>query len=121
MMSLASPTNVLNFVEPFPPPRDINLTHVRPGSMSELTFKWSQVAPACTDIQYSIISDCGQCPTITNFTTVICHGVGIPTNGRKCSFMVKTVVCGNINGFSEFERLSVNLKGTITIMMFVHK
>ena len=101
--------------EPFPPPSNINLAHVQQKSVSEvaMSFNWTRVAPDCNDIQYSISSDCGQCPTITNLTMATCERVEIPQiSGRVCSFMVKTVVCGNNESTeSSYECLHVKLKG----------
>ena len=79
--------------------------------MIELTFNWTGVAPDCTDIQYNVTSDCGQCSTITKLTMVVCKGYEVSNSGHICSFMVKTVVCGNNTAGSDFECLYVKLKG----------
>ena len=98
--------------EPFLPPSSINLVHIQPDPVSNLTFNWTRVAPDCIDIQYSITSDCGQCPTITNLTMVTCQGIEIPISGHTCSFTVKTVVCGNNDSTgSSYESLPIKLKG----------
>ena len=103
--------------EPFPPPSSINLARVQQTSVSEVTmsFNWTRVAPDCKDIQYSVISDCGQCPTITDLTMVTCERVEIPQiSGRMCALMVKTVVCGNNESTgSSYECLHIKLKGII--------
>ena len=85
------------------------ITYYIPGSLSnlhisaanfilkELEFTWSPVALTCPIIHYNILaSNCGSCPTVTNYTTITC--TDIPTNGRTCEFAVQTVVCGNITG-----------------------
>ena len=104
----------MNVADPLPPPSNLALAHIRPGFRNELTFNWTRVAPDCRDVQYQITSDCGQCPTITNFTTVICHGAHIPPRGgHVCSFEVKTLVCGHID--SDSRHLSINLKGNMHV------
>lgn len=100
---------MLSLIEPHPPPNMISLAHAQPGPVSELTFNWTQVTSDCADTQYQIISDCGQCPRITNFTTVVCNGVHIPI---VCAFEVATVVCGNnISEDSDYGSLNISLKG----------
>ena len=44
------------------------------------------------DYMHNILeSNCGSCPTTTNYTTVTCTDV--PTNGSTCTLAVQTVVC----------------------------
>ena len=63
----------------------------------ELAFRWSPVASDCPAIRYNILaSNCGSCPTTTNYTTVTC--TDIPTNNSVCIFAIQTVVCGNVTG-----------------------
>ena len=63
----------------------------------QLIFGWSPIALECPDIHYKInASNCGNCPTTTNHTTVTCTNV--PTNGNTCTFAVQTIVCRNIFG-----------------------
>ena len=99
------------------PPINVTLAHIRSDPVSELTFSWTRIALDCIDTQYNIISDCGQCPTNTKFTTVICRGVGIPVNGCICSFMIRTIVCGHIS--SDFQHLYLKLKGILSLFMIM--
>ena len=65
----------------------------------QLTFNWSSVSPECpsNSIHYNIlVSNCGSCPTTTNYTTVTCTDV--PTDGSVCTFAIQIVICGNITG-----------------------
>jgi hypothetical protein len=60
-------------------------------------FNWNPISTHCPAIQYKIIaSNCGNCPTITNHTTVTCTNV--PIDGSMCTFAVQSVVCGNVSG-----------------------
>ena len=72
----------------------------------KLTFSWSTVCPA---IRYNILaSNCGSCPTTTNYTNVTC--TDIPTNNSVCIFTIQTVVCGNISGQMSYPvMVSVNI------------
>ena len=55
------------------------------------------MAPDCPAVSYNIqASNCGSCPATTNYTNVTC--TDIPTDGSKCTFAIRTVVCGNIIG-----------------------
>ena len=82
---------------PLPPPGKVYISNAD-FSSRELRFNWSPVAPAeCPTVQYNILaSNCGNCPTTTNHTTVTC--IDIPMNGSVCKFSVETVVCGNVVG-----------------------
>ena len=101
----------LNLIIGPSPPSNVTLVKIRSDPVSELTFSWTRISQDCNDTQYNIISDCGQCPTTTKFTTVICHGVDIPVDGHICSFMIKKIVCGQIS--SDFQHLYLKLKGII--------
>ena len=85
----------------------VRLAKIRPGP--ELTFNWTEVTTNCQTTEYIITSDCGSCPAITTFTTVVCANVHIDGN-RICSFAVRTKVCGSIEG-TQSNNLSVILKG----------
>ena len=81
---------------PLSPPDKLQINNINFLSQ-ELTFSWSPVAPDCPAIRYNILaSNCGSCPTTTNYTTVTC--INVPTDGSVCTFAVQTVVCGNITG-----------------------
>lgn len=95
---------VLLIIDPFPPPGDITLSEIRPGP--ELRFNWTR--KNCQMISYSITSDCGDCPTSTAINTAVC--INVPVDDRVCSFAVRTVVCGDIDG-TQSNSLSVTLKG----------
>ena len=65
----------------------------------KLLFNWSPAAPDCPTIYYNILaSNCGSCPTTTNYTNVTCTDAPISSNA--CEFVVHTVVCGNITGYT---------------------
>ena len=87
----------LEFSSPLPPENVIWTTNYLPSNM--ITFTWNTNSPDCPAIHYNILaSNCGSCPTTTNYTTVTCTDV--PTDGSMCTFAVQTVVCGNITGES---------------------
>ena len=68
------------------------------SSQNQLTFNWSGSAISlnCPDIHYNIVTvNCGNCPTTTNHTSVICTDV--PTSG-VCTLSVLVVVCGSVVG-----------------------
>ena len=85
----------------------VSLAKIQPGP--ELTFSWTEVTTSCQTTEYMITSDCGSCPAITTFTTVVCTNIYIDGN-RMCSFAVKTKVCGSIES-TQSNNLSVMLKG----------
>ena len=65
----------------------------------KLTFSWprSTESDCVALLHYNIqASNCGSCPTTTNHTNVTC--TEIPTNNSVCTFIIQTVVCGNITG-----------------------
>lgn len=97
--------NIYN-IEPFPPPNLISLSEIRFGP--ELIFNWTRAILKCQEISYTITSDCGNCPTTTTFSSALCRNV--PTDGRVCSFAVKTNICGNIEG-NHSSSISIKLKG----------
>lgn len=108
----------LNSAENFPPPSHIGVDRIQQTSLHivNMSFNWTQVAPDCNDIQYSLTSTCGQCLAMTKLTMVTCEGIEFSTSGRMtlCSFMVKTVVCGNNESTgSNYESLQIKLKGII--------
>ena len=90
------------------PPESISLSGIRQGPAAELTFNWTKIALDCHDIEYSITSDCGSCPRSTSISTAVC--VNVPTDGRFCMFVIKTVVCENNYGIQN-NSLTVLLKG----------
>ena len=62
-----------------------------------LTFSWSPVAADCPGVHYNILaSNCGSCPTTTNYANVTCTDV--PTENSVCTFAVQTVLCGTLIG-----------------------
>ena len=77
------------------PPQTMHISHIDIG-LIQLTFTWSPVAPdhdySAFDYMYNILaSNCGSCPTTTNYTAVTCTDV--PANGSTCTLAVQTVVC----------------------------
>ena len=71
--------------------------------LRQLEFAWSPFATVClaVHVHYSILaSNCGSCPTTTNHTTATC--TDIPDNGSTCKFTVQPVVCGDVDGISNY-------------------
>ena len=80
----------------YPPPDNIYLADAQP---QKLVFSWTPAIPNCSTLQYSITSDCGACPTVTNMTTATCSDLQVSTNAVLCHFRVSTYACdfvGNI-------------------------
>ena len=76
----------------------------------KLGFAWSPATPDCPVIPYNILtSNCGSCPTTTNYTNATCADV--PSDGSMCLFVVQPVVCGDTNGTSSYS-LTINLTQT---------
>ena len=104
--------------DPFLSPSEIcvNLTDL--GSR-QLTFSWSPVAPDCPAIHYNILaSNCGSCPTTTNYTNVTCTGVPIEQK-ISCTFALQTVVCGDLAGILS-NPISVSLSGSTSVYESIH-
>ena len=96
----------MHITESFHPPNDVRLSHVQPG---QLTFNWSSPDVQCDSVSYKIItSNCGRCPPVTTNTTVTCTSV--VASGQVCTFVVQTVVCGNLTG-NMSDPIYVILKG----------
>ena len=72
------------------PPTDVFIDLVDMMSR-QITFTWSPSSHQCPDAYYNLLtSNCGSCPTTTNYTNV--------TNGSVCAFIVQTLVCDDILG-----------------------
>ena len=56
-------------------------------------FNWTPAISNCSTPQYSITSDCGTCPAVTNATTAICSNLQLTTNTNLCSFRVSSHAC----------------------------
>lgn len=96
----------------------MHLIHVQPG---QLTFNWTSVDAQCDTVSYNIISsNCGRCPTATANTTVTCTDIVIVASMQVCTFIVQTVVCGNLTGNRSYpinvilKSMSVRLNGVHT-------
>lgn len=104
-------------LDPLPPPDDITLSVIglasTPGPI--LRFNWTKNMIKSCHISYAITSDCGDCPTSTAANTAVC--INVPVNNRTCSFAVRTVVCGSIDG-THSNSISVALKGNINFYHF---
>ena len=87
----------------------------------EITFNWTEIAPECPAVEYSILaSNCGNCPTATNHTTATCTNV--PANGGTCIFAIQIVICGyKITGQESMIRVLLDYKGmaTYTSCMYI--
>ena len=75
------------------PPTHVRLFDARPG---ELTFNWRASTDRLTELIYSIDSDCGNCPNMTNTTMVTCPGLTLSTTPTMCTFSVHSMACGTI-------------------------
>ena len=76
------------------------------------------MAPNCAAIHYKILAqNCGNCPSSTPHTTVVCHDMSIGDN-LTCSFVVQNVrTCDDITG-NMSDPVKVHLKGIYNIMHF---
>lgn len=106
-------THVHHNVErnPYPPPNNVHVIDIHQYAFTgQLTFNWSSVTAFCPSA-YSVITNinCGDCPTSTRNNQVTCENVAL---GHTCSFVVSTVVCGNITG-NPSNSISVVLKGEL--------
>ena len=102
-------TNCIIATNRYPSPANIYLTDAQPGT---LVFNWTPVITNCSTLQYSIISDCGTCPTITNATTAICSDFQLTTNANLCNFSVSSRAC-DLTG-NPSSPIVVTLKGMVT-------
>ena len=91
----------------YPPPDNIYLADAQPGT---LVFKWTPAIFNCSTLKYTIASDCGACPIITNKTTATCSFPQLSTNARLCHFSVSSSAC-DLVGISS-STTAVTLKGT---------
>ena len=102
-----------SIVEPFSPPTDVQLASVH---LNELKFNWtrSSVDNACSNLQYSIDSDCGTC---SNATSVVMPSIScfIHTSdyNKICRFAISSVVCDTMTG-SFSNQVSVPLRGMLS-------
>ena len=76
-----------------------------------LAFNWTPVISNCSTLQYSIVSDCGTCPTVTNMTTATCSDLQLTTNASLCYFRVTSRAC-DLTG-SPSSPTAVTLKGIL--------
>ena len=76
------------------------------------------MAPNCAAIHYNILAqNCGNCPSSTPHTTVVCHDMNVGAN-LTCSFVVQNVrTCDDITG-NMSDPVKVHLKGIYNIMHF---
>ena len=87
------------------------------GSQNDINFTWSSVTAAthCPAVNYNILaSNCGSCPTTTNYTNAICTDVLNDRLSVVCKFAVQPIVCNNtvINNLSEVIQLQVVLRNS---------
>ena len=92
----------------YPPPDNIYLADAQPGT---LVFNWTPVIFNCSTLQYSIASDCGACPSVTNMTSAMCSDLQMTTNAVVCHFRVSSRACGLVGNPSS--PTAVTLKGTL--------
>ena len=109
-----------NIVGPYPPPNNINLdVHTRglshDNSFIEMIFKWHPVVINCPTLYYTISSNCGLCPNITNKTSIVCSANVSELSGGQCTFQVKTGVCNtsdhNLLGAAVTDIVQLSLTG----------
>ena len=89
----------------YAPPDNIYLADAQPGA---LVFNWTAIFN-CSTLQYTIASDCGACPTVTNMTTAICSDLQLTTNAVLCHIRVSSRAC-NLVGIPSLP-IGVTLKG----------
>ena len=114
---------IIIIIDPYPPPENIYLASVTPGS---LVFSWNY-ALNCPSLRYNIRSEnCGQCPNTTDSTSesVNCTGFTISNSVNLCTFTVQTAICG-INGSLPLvgnlsDLVTVNLTGKINFNSYLH-
>ena len=97
---------------PYPPPNNVQVVDINQYVFTgQLTFNWSSITAFCPSAYYVITSiNCGVCPTFTTYNQVTCENAAL---GHTCSFVVRTVVCGNIIG-NPSNSVSAVLKGEFT-------
>jgi hypothetical protein len=80
-------------------------------------FNWTPITSNCSMayVQYTISSDCGTCPTVTNMTTATCSDLQPTTIAVLCHFRVSSRACGLIGNPSS--PIVVTLKGTGTYII----
>ena len=84
-----------NFIVPFDPPNDTNVTDVQQGYL----FSWSAAANSCSSLRYEISSTCGDCPSVTNATSAVCTiDNTMSQDARECSFKIRSIICDNLTG-----------------------
>lgn len=96
-------------IDQLSPPEDITLAVTGPGP--QFTFSWSKTVSLC-ETEYSILSDCGNCPTSTVANITVC--VNVPVDDSVCSFSLMTRVCGSILG-TKSNSLFIRLRGVFII------
>ena len=97
------------YTDSLSPPKNVRLLHVSPGV---LMFSWTPTPLNCSAATYEIQSSCGECPTLTNSTMVICIMHNPLVQYRMCRFAVRTVICNNtVGGWSN--KIEVILRGII--------
>ena len=76
-------------------------------------FTWSLFKiSTCSAIPYFLASNCGSCPTTTNYTNVTCTNV--PSDATQCTLAVIPTICGGIPP-ELIILLDINLKGNINL------
>ena len=91
-----------------PPPSNIHLCNVSRG---HLHFCWDGVQSTCNNIHYNIHTDgCGLCPVSTRLTSMICKVTQSIHDDVVCSFVIRTVVCGDKVG-TEPNELNATFRG----------
>ena len=96
------------YTDSLSPPKNVRLLGVSPGV---LVFSWTPVPLNCSAVAYEIRSSCGECPTLTNSTMVICVMHNPLVQYRMCRFAVRSVMCNSVGGWSN--EIEVILRGII--------
>lgn len=97
---------IVCFLESFLPPTNVQLADANPR---ELTFTWTPPSQYCPSLTFNIITEnCGTCQNTTSLTNTTCENYGLSI---VCTFMIQSVICGNLISSNQNNPVTVNLNG----------
>ena len=77
-------------IDPFPPPNGVRLDQANSNS---LIFSWDETR-SCPSLSYNISAlNCGNCPNITDTTSVSCLNFSLSHSATVCTFSLQAVIC----------------------------
>ena len=105
--------NTFCSAEPYSAPNDVQLVSI---TSEGLTFNWTSVDPTCSAVSYGVsATDCGNYPSSTNLTTIVCSGIQLSGETQTCTLSVQSFVCGDItSNFSD--PLNISLQGILKLI-----